>query len=421
MVVLAIQRNAAQASDSGTPAQHYLKQQQTAQQLFQSGKLTEYASHLQAMTKEYPNKSNLLPRLAAVYVQLSQDDKANEALQRFAQMGGTLAFRDPNLKQFRDARKLKNLDQIESNGKPKSSGSRVFALADPNLLTEDIAYDPKTGHIFLSSVHERKILNCSAKGACEVFAANSAQLPLLGMLALQVDPVRRTLWATSVGMKMASDLQDSDDGRSALLKFNVDSGKLLGRFEPAGDGKHALGDMTLGADGTAYVADGLSGDVFVLKPDATKLLELVPHGTFVSPQTPALSADGAILYVPDYTRGIALVHLQNQTVEWVTSAVPIALDGIDGLYVIGADQLIAVQNGTQPERIVSFHLRSAREIDGFKVLEANWKGLGDPTHGVKTNDTFYFIVNSGWDRMDDDGKFAAGDPAQVWKLDLSQL
>jgi hypothetical protein len=313
ILVLVIQRSAAQTSDSGTPAQHYLKQQQTAQELFQSGKFAEYASHLHAMTEEYPNKSNLLPPLAAVYVQLGQDDKANEALQRFAQMGGTLAFRNPNLKQFRDAGKLKSLDQIESNGKPKSSGLRVFALADPNLLTEDIAYDPKTSHIFLSSVHERKILNCTAKGACDVFAENSSQLPLLGILALEVDPARRTLWATSVGMKMASGLQDADDGRSALLKFDVNTGKLLGRYEPSGEGKHTLGDMTLGADGTAYISDGLSGDVFVLRPGSNKLQELVPHGTFVSPQTPGLSRDGTLLYVPDYTRGIAVVDLRSQT------------------------------------------------------------------------------------------------------------
>ena len=32
-----------------------------------------------------------------------------------------------------------------------------------------------------------------------------------------------------------------------------------------------------------------------------------------------------------------------------------------------------------------------------------------------------FIVNSGWDRIDDNGKFTAGEPAQVWKLELNKL
>jgi len=352
-------------------------------------------------------------------VQSDQQEKANQLLERFAEMGGTLAFRDPNLKQFRDSGKLRSLKRIESNGKPTSSGSRVFALTDPNLLVEDTAYDPKTNRIFLSSVHQRKILSCTNNGTCQTFASNSPQVPLLSILALRVDPARKILWATSVGMKAASDLRAEDDGRSALLKFDLASGKLLARVDAPGS-KHALADMTLGTDGSVYVADGLSGDVFILRPGADRLEELVPHGTFVSPQTPALSEDGSLLYVPDYTTGIALIHLPARNIEWLTSTIPAALDCIDGLYLARGDQLLAVQNGTQPERIVSFHLQSPNRIDQFKVLEANWKGLGDPTHGVIVGDDFYFIVNSGWDRMDDDGKFAAGDPAEVWKFSLEQ-
>src|SRR5262249_14334234 len=220
----------------------------------------------------------LLPRLAAAYVHSGQEEKANHALDRFAEMGGTLAFRDPNLKQFRDSGKLSSLKRIEENGKATSSGSRVFALTDPNLLVEDIAYDPKTNRIFLSSVHERKILSCTTKGSCQTFASNSPQVPLLGILALRVDPDRKILWATSVGMKAASNLHAEDDGRSALLKFDLASGKLIAKFDTP-EGKHALGDMTLGNDGRAYVADGLSGDLFVVLPGASRLEELVPHGT----------------------------------------------------------------------------------------------------------------------------------------------
>lgn len=410
----------AQTAKAVTPAEHYLKQQQTAQELFKTNQLAAYASKLQAMSEEYPYKSNLLPRLAAAYVQLGEEDKANQTLQRFAQMGGTLKSRDPIVKHFRDSGKLASLSRIENNGKPQSSGSRLFALTDPNLLTEDIAYDPKTARVFLSSVHERKILSCTSTGACETVATNSPHLPLLGVLALRVDAARRVLWATSVGMKAATDMKEGEDGRSTLLKFDLDGRKLLARFEAPGTTRHALGDMTLGADGTVYVSDGLSGDVFILKPGATHLEELLPHGTFVSPQTPTLSQDGSLLYVPDYTMGIAAVQFRTRKVEWLTSAIPVALDCIDGLYLVG-NNLLAVQNGTQPERIVSFHLRSPNQVDSFKVMEANWKGLGDPTHGVIVDNSFYFIANSGWDRMDDDGKFSAGAPAEIWRLDLGKL
>ena len=420
ILALSIARAGGQFPPAPTRAEHYLQQQQTAQHLSKAGQLAAYAAHLRAMSEEYPYKSNLLPRLAVAYVQLGQEENANQTLQRFAQMGGTLAFRDPNLKQFRDAGKLTSLTQIENNGKPQSSGSRLFALTDPYLLAEDIAYDPKTARVFLSSVHERKILSCTSTGACETFAANSLQLPLSGVLALRVDASRRILWATSVGMKAVADMREGEDGRSSLLKFDLDTRKPLAQFEVPTTAKHALADMTLGADGSVYVADGRSGEIFTLKPGATHLEELLPHGTFVSPQTPTLSQDGSLLYVPDYTMGIAAVQLQTGKLEWLTSAIPVALDCIDGLYLVG-NHLLAVQNGTQPERIVSFHLRSPNQVDSFKVLEANWKGLGDPTHAVIVDNSFYFIANSGWDRMDDDGKFSAGAPAEIWKLDLSKL
>jgi hypothetical protein len=62
--------------------------------------------------------------------------------------------------------------------------------------------------------------------------------------------------------------------------------------------------------------------------------------------------------------------------------------------------------------------RSPNEIDRFDVLEANWTGLGDPTHGVVVGDNFYFIANSGWDRVGENGAFKPGAAAEIWKLRL---
>jgi hypothetical protein len=58
------------------------------------------------------------------------------------------------------------------------------------------------------------------------------------------------------------------------------------------------------------------------------------------------------------------------------------------------------------------------EIDRFDVLEANWTGLGDPTHGVVVGDEFYFIANSGWDRVGENGAFKPGAAAEIWKVRL---
>jgi len=201
-----------------------------------------------------------------------------------------------------------------------------------------------------------------------------------------------------------------------VLKFDIRTFRLLRRYEPADGKEHALGDMTVASNGDAYISDGLSGDVYVIKHDTDKLEPMVPHGVFVSPQTPTLNQAQSVLYVPDYVEGIAVIDVASGEVQWLKVTTPLALEGIDGLYWTH-DGLIATQNGTVPERVVRFHLRDQNTADGFSVIEANWPGLGDPTHGVIVGDFFYFIVNSGWDRVgEDESSFGSGAPAQVWKV-----
>ena len=137
-------------------------------------------------------------------------------------------------------------------------------------------------------------------------------------------------------MDAASGFTPAEDGRSALLKLDLDTGRLLKRFEPADGKPHALGDLTVSSKGAVYVADGRSGDVYTLS--AKGVLEpIVPSGVFVSPQTPALSADEQRLYVPDYVEGIAVVDLHSGQVQWLTATVPAATDPVATDLVVTAD------------------------------------------------------------------------------------
>ena len=63
-----------------------------------------------------------------------------------------------------------------------------------------------------------------------------------------------------------------------------------------------------------------------------------------------------------------------------------------------------MQNGTKPERILQLSLDLRKQ----QVLEANWPGLGEPTHGTVISDTFYFLANTGWDQYDDQGQKKPG-------------
>jgi hypothetical protein len=60
-------------------------------------------------------------------------------------------------------------------------------------------------------------------------------------------------------------------------------------------------------------------------------------------------------------------------------------------------------------------------VIAWRVAVARVPGLGDPTHGVVSGRFFYFLANSGWDRVGADGQFpsdSAAAPAQVWRVSL---
>jgi hypothetical protein len=101
-----------------------------------------------------------------------------------------------------------------------------------------------------------------------------------------------------------------------------------------------------------------------------------------------------------------------------------ALNGIDGLY-FDDGELIAVQNGTSPERVIAFKLdASLTHIVSETIVERSTPTLGDPTHGVIACDAFYYIANSGWDVIDDHGNMkpeAKPSEARIVRVQVKKL
>lgn len=301
---------------------------------------------------------------------------------------------------------------MAANQKPISHAAPVSTLNDPDLLTEDVAYDPVGQVFYVSSIHRRKILVSPDWNA---FATTS-----LAPMALVVDSKRRTLWVSVAGMPQAEGHQPADSGRSGVLQYDLSTRTLTHSYDLPVDGKqHVLGDMTLDSAGNAIVSDGAGGGVYIVDRSKQTLSALIPPGTFQSPQNPALARDGRVL-VADYALGVAVIEPRTRRVSWVAHADTIAMNGIDGMYLVGR-VLYAIQNGTDPERVTKFVLDpDLRRVVDWSVVEQATPGLGDPTHGVVVGDQFFFIANSGWDRFADDGHITnpTGTPARLEKLTL---
>jgi hypothetical protein len=343
--------------------------------------------------------------LARAQVHLHYDQGALEQLLVYAHMGQTSGFID-NSPEFASLRQLAAFAPIrrdlQLNTHPISLATLAVRLADSGLLPEDIDYDARRRRFMVTSVLQHKIVSVDSSGKVSDFARAPDGWPVL---ALKIDSQRQLLWATAVAVSGFTSIPKSERGRSALLCFDLNTARLVRRIE--GPNPSALGDIALTADGDVIASDGDHGGVYLIKLGSNQWQRL-DAGDFISPQTVAIAADGKHLFVPDYTRGIGILDIGTKQVAWVQSRGKFALGGIDGLYRVG-NSLIAIQNGTEPERVIQFALDpSSSQILSETVIERSTSTLGDPTHGVMVAGAFYYLANSGWDVLSETGDIENG-------------
>jgi sugar lactone lactonase YvrE len=353
-----------------------------------------------------------LVEVARAQLHIGDNDRAFDALEQVAEMGQSedlLAISKDFSALVNHPRWQKLQNAFRANLSPRSLATTAFPLSDPALLAEDVDYDPRTRRFFITSIREKKIIATTRAGSSIDFAKAPDNWPIL---AIKVDSARSVVWATEVAIEGLSFAPQSDWGRSAVLCFDLENGRLLRRIE----GPHgtALGDMALAANGDVIVSDGDGGGLYRASQTGSQLTRL-DDGDFISPQTPAFDPDGRHIFVPDYVRGIAQLELATKKVRWLPMEGKFALNGIDGLY-FDRGKLIAVQNGTSPERVVVFTLDPGlRKITSEKIIERSTPTL-DPTHGVIVDGDFFFIANSGWDSIDDKGNMKPGAKLSVPRL-----
>jgi hypothetical protein len=392
------------AEDTPNAASRLAALRKTAREAREKHDGKAYLAAIQELAELVNHSGPATENLVMAYAVAGEQEKALEELRQFITMGqadarlGTM----PQLESLRGNGEFQRLLKLmEQNQAPIQRATAVTEFPDAGLVPEDLDYDAPGKSFLATSVLEKKIVRLSFDGKQQDFAASPSGWP---MLALKIDAQRRLVWATEAALNQFAVVPEKDWGRSALLCFRLADAAVVRRIE--GPPHSALGDMALTAEGDVIVSDGEGGGVYRLRADAPKDagLERLDAGEFISPQTPAALPDGRHVFVPDYTRGISVLDLVTKQVRWIEGGRKHALQGIDGLY-FRPGTLIATQNGSSPERVVLFHLDpGTTRVLSEEVVERATSGLGDPTHGVVIGDDFYYIANSGWDSLDDNGK-----------------
>jgi hypothetical protein len=370
----------------------------------------DYAAFLENMKQAAalrPDHPRVVYNLSAAYALNGRKTEAIDWLTRLARMGLAYATeKDDDFASIRDSREFANVVALfRNNRSPVGVASQAFTVHEKGLVPESVAYDPSTRSFYVSSVYRRKILRVTPKGDAEEFATERDGL--WSVMGMKVDAARRALWVCTAAQPQMSNYVAAERGRSGVFKFDLRTGKLAGKYMLPDDSKqHWLGDVAVSSRGDVYATDSLSPALYVLRHGADRFETVLEGEPFASPQGLDFTPDEKRLFVADYSKGVFVVDLETKKYAPLAPAPDSTMLGIDGLYFYRG-RLVAVQNGVNPNRVVQLFLsKDLSRVERFETVAANQPAFDEPTLGVVVKDDFYFIANSQWGTIDEQGKLA---------------
>ncbi len=379
---------------------------------------------LERMVELRPHSADLKFRLAEAY---SLADKKSEAYELLLNMQrlGLVYVPDgesfANIKPFPLHKYI--VDNMRANTVKFGSADLVFEIQQDGLVAETLAHDPTADRFFAGDLRSGKIYAVDRQGKAKLFAEPNAENGLRAVVGLAVDAKRKRLWVASSVIPHFVDFDINEDGRSALIAFDLDSGKLLERHAmPEQAGPSTLGTLTVAPNGTVYAADFRFPRVVQL-PSGGKTIEQVLHSPELTEvRGLAVSDDGAQLYFSDYQLGLYVLDVASKRVAQIGDPEKLIAEGVDGLF-FWKRHLALVQSGTKPKRVMRVGLEPGGLVAGaVQPLAANQEDFTQPGPGVVVGDKLYYIANSQFDRFDAAGRPKAGESVtriKVYATDLA--
>ncbi|HUL53842.1 MAG TPA: tetratricopeptide repeat protein [Opitutaceae bacterium] len=356
-----------------------------------------------ALRPDHPRYLGALARLQAL------NERPFDAIATLSRMARLGVFLDPE--QNEDFAPLHGyadfadvIQRLRANREPMGAGQVLFELPAMTGIIEGVAYRAATGDYFLGDARHHCVWIRRPDGAVQRFSPAAAGL--LGVFGLAVDEPRVSLWAATSAVPEMEGYGRGDRNRAALVEFALADGAIRRVATVPADGAgHVVGDLAVAANGTVYATDSIAPVIWRLPPGAQQLERWVESDQFQSLQGIASAPDGGALLVSDYDNGMFLIETPTRSIRLLAAPPETTLVGIDGIAAAPDGSVVAVQNGTEPRRVVRLWLDAAgRAVTRVAVLERGHPAMADPTLGTLVGDRFVFVGNAGWDR------FAAGGP-----------
>ena len=409
-LLVAILAPAAVAGAQSDPVAESRAHYRAAVQAYEARDLPAFLEHARAAQALRPAHGGVTYALASAFALTGDTAGALATLRHFAVLGHSADLAaDSDFAGLRGHEAYAELTRrLERNREPVLASRVAFELPERELLTEGIAYDERDDVFYVGSVHRSKIFRVTPGRAVSVFAA---ELPRgWAPLGLRLDPKRGALWVATAALPQTAGYSPSDSGRSAILRYDLRSGRVAARYDAPADGSpHLVGDLVITRDGDVYASDSRAPVLYRVPARGDTLEPFVESPLLLSGQGLALTPDERWLYVADYARGILRVDLREKSVSLVEAADSVLALGVDGLY-FHRGSLIGIQNGVTPHRVARFTLSPAGDrLLRAEVLERAHPRYAEPTLGVLVDGELYYVANAQWERFGEDGRIEKPD------------
>ena len=340
--------------------------------------------------------------VAAGYALTKKENEAIAALKSVVLMNNTIPFEEEvDFQNIKNTAGFKNVIALkEAQDKVIETSNFKVSLSEKDLHPEGVIYLDKHKLWLASSIRLKKIVAFDNKGICSDWFIDTPY----SVFSLRTDASQRYLWVTCSAMPEMKNFTEAVDGRNEILKIDIKTRRLVKRY--IADGKHVFGDIAIAKNGDVYISDSVEPIIYKIQKDKAPHEKIVVwkdlKGKAFNLQGLTFNPDESKLFIADYLNGIMVITMKDDfKTSWLTIPEGATKKGTDGL-VFYKNNLIAIQNGAVPIRIVKFNLNPENtQITDFKVFDNNRAAFNEPTLGNITNGKLYFFANAPWKFYDD--------------------
>ncbi|MES2306885.1 MAG: hypothetical protein V4558_15385 [Gemmatimonadota bacterium] len=409
----------AQRADSADAARKFYRDSRLA---FGRGDTAAAFQGAVATAAAWPRQGSYVRYLARVAAATGHPDAALDALDIVTEMGFDWTPADSGWGALAALPRFQALSRRALEALAPITASSVSVTLPPSFHhAEGVAFDPRTGRRFVSSIRLRKVVAVDATGNVSDFIG-MAEPKLYAVFGMAADAAQRVLWLTTSAMKEQEGGTGADSGKSELRAYHLDSGIMLGRWKLPATEPHCLGDVILAPNGAAYASDSCQPHIYRATLEGGMTSIAATHRDWRNLQGIAFSPTGCTAWVADWTTGLYRIDLGSNTVTAVRADPRLVTLGLDGLYWAGTGRLIAIQNGVTPTRVVELSLNDdGTAVEALRVLDRPG-GEAEPSLGVVLSGALLYVANTSWNNYNGEGTpQGAFEPQMLRKLPVPGL